>query len=859
MTDAADPNPGAGSSTGLSLREKLRLKAQEKLNTPAQSALSASRTVKSSSSAPRQYDSDDEALGSLTLGRSKRQAALKRPATYSIDPMDDATRLKRDPNKLPSLSTKLATPTSKSKGVESLLREKQRRVKRGTDADGFSRAEEIARSMEEERLERMGISDVYDSRSNAGESSRSGGTASNKVKPANGASFRQQSGNGEASELTVMALSPTIPSFLWSSQSEAAYSDDELEHATAEEHEQRLAASLAAAGSDEDLSRETLNLLQRDGRNRGNAEAPLHDGHIPFYRSERTLAPGMAPFCREPSIPSATQEPKAASPKDSSAAITDNTQDGIDTDEEDAWKTDDGSYTSIEPQILLACTLPPSLKLNTLQVRRVIVWTAVSYVLERDALQSRLRSALFQSLISDWQQSPYRKELETAVPRAFTKLLELVPHILHRIGVSPEVLEECFPDDVDDALNGLYPIVKRRSRDIPTSSPQIGFKSRDSRPRKQTLSRTSTRLYLTHAERDDIVTNLARTIDIVVTAAAPNTKDFVVTHLSLLAGYVSSMAVVCAATTNFTLQNQVGCAYRSIFTAATAAGEGVLRDLQSAISKRTFTALGMDSVPMRARLVSALPGEGRAIQAIRAWLGWCVLTEHLAALPLVGPAIRRVAMEDVVPSSDPVEAETDASEEAARIRKENVHWRRTPFEPWSIDLDMLARAVDVSDPRSPFFVASGSADTAAAAIRDHAGVRSSRSSSVLDSSRATNFQTLIAATQLLALVLRDLPLHFCSFSPTPSSSSAGSKWPRPLRLALAPYQSLNPQPDESRIATLRSTVERLAAVNSKIRDNRGDVILRTLAKDLLQRTAHSLEYQLEMYWPADGGIGSFIK
>jgi len=355
------------------------------------------------------------------------------------------------------------------------------------------------------------------------------------------------------------------------------------------------------------------------------------------------------------------------------------------------------------------------------------------------------------------------------------------------------------------------------------------------------------------------VTNLAHTIDIVVTAADPNAKNFMATHLALLAGYVSSMAIACAATTNFTLQNQVGCAYRSIFTAATAAGEGTLRDLQSAICKRTFTALGMDSVPRRARLVTALPGEGRGIQAIRAWLGWCVLTEHLATLPVVSPAVRRVAMEDVVPSSDPVEAETDASEEAARIRKENVHWRRTPFQPWSIDLDMLARAVDVSDPRSPFFVASGSADTAAAAIRDDASVRSSRSSSVLDSSRTTNFEALIAATQLLALVLRDLPLHFCSFSPTPTSSSASSKWPRALRLALAPYRSLHPQPDESRIATLHNTVERLAAVNSKIRDNRGDVILRTLAKDLLQRTAHSLEYQLEMYWPADGGIGSFIK
>ncbi|CDW99155.1 hypothetical protein, partial [Sporisorium scitamineum] len=63
----------------------MRLKAQQKLQDQATSF----PVSKPTSVVATDIESDEDDLGFLTLGRSKRQAALKRPASYSIDPLDE--------------------------------------------------------------------------------------------------------------------------------------------------------------------------------------------------------------------------------------------------------------------------------------------------------------------------------------------------------------------------------------------------------------------------------------------------------------------------------------------------------------------------------------------------------------------------------------------------------------------------------------------------------------------------------------------------------------------------------------------------------------------------------------------------
>ncbi len=283
-----DDDKGVGSSSGLSLREKLRLKAQQKIQAKQVSPpLEISATTKSLLATVKD-ESDDEELGSLTLGRTQRQAALKRPASYSIDPIDDASRLRRHPNSLSTAATSLATSSaSKPRSIESMLRERDRKVQRGTDAAGFSRAEEIARSMEQERLEALGIS----TSSKRGSSKRS---SNGKVRSPSTGQHGSKNRNGDEKGLTVKALSPNIPSFVWSSQSEGGDTDEEAETKLNDSRDVDMAASLAAMGVDEETKQKTLDILQQKERTRKSEGSSK--GAIPFWRPGRTSKPSLDEF-----------------------------------------------------------------------------------------------------------------------------------------------------------------------------------------------------------------------------------------------------------------------------------------------------------------------------------------------------------------------------------------------------------------------------------------------------------------------------------------------------------------------------------------------------------------------------------
>lgn len=813
----------------------MRLKAQQKLADRASSSATAAPPSLAAPAVGINHDSDQEELGSLTLSRGKRQAALKRPSTYSIDPTDDTSRLKRHPNMLPT-SVAQGTASPNKKDIDRMLREQKRRMNRGTDADGLSRAEAIAQNMEQERLGKMGIACAADGdRSihqprDPGGSSRSGAHNPRRTLEAGHVAARStRDTNGKESGLTVKVLSPTIPSFLWSSQSEADHSDDEMEvgaeHAgTSEEH--RLAVTLAAMGANEDQSRQTLEILRRDMRDRTDVPPDEHYGHIPFYRPQKTPRPIVETFCEVPSDLSCAPTPSRSSTPAAS------------TVEDDDW-------IPLVPYILLAGTIPPSLKLSQDQAGRLVLRIAVSYMLERDVLQSHLLSTFFQSLISDWSKSSYTRELSAGVPKALSDVVRMVPFMLNRLGASEGVLEECFPDHAD-ATEGLFPIVER---------PRAGKRKK------------SRQLYLTQTERDDIIIKLARTLNM-ITSASTNPR-FVVDHLSLLAGYVSSMAIACAATTNFALRDQLGCTFHSIFTGAAKARHGnVLRRMQEEVCWRSFAALGATSIAVRARLVAVWPGKGREIAAIRRWLAWCTLTDHLAPHSVTAKG----GKEAVISSDLEEEAASEANRELEYAEGGEALCKRNKFEPLSVDLGMLMQAVNASDPRSPFYIAPVTGDTVGA--EDLAYPTTRHTIPPLES-RATSFETIVAATQLIALVLGDLPIHICRFSPatdrctSTAARSEGSAtpgrddeaeraaWPRALRLALDPYLSLHPCLDQARLKAISEIIDRLATVNSKIRDNRGNVVLRSLAKDSLQRTCHSLEYQLHMYHPPSN-MASFI-
>ncbi|SPC61486.1 uncharacterized protein UHOD_03154 [Ustilago sp. UG-2017b] len=812
----------------LTLREQLRLKAQQKLTAQAASTTKSSGRIDLSALPDTVCVSDEEELGSLTLGRVKRKAALNRPATYSIDPTDDASRLHSHPNQLPESAAKHAlTSYNRTKGVGSLIREQQKRIKRGTDADGFSRAEAIARSMEQERLGKMGIAYDAEDDEKAG-NERTGetlGATSSKMKP----SIGDGNGDGKEQKLTVRALSPTISSFLWSSQSEGAYSYDDTEpDPDATIQKQKLAASLAAVDANEGEKQQTLSILQRDVRDSIHTADKNEKGHLTFYRPSRSIAPLVESFCPLPSIaqPALFNEGESSSTSPP-ASIT--------------WET-------ISPHVLLAGTLPPALNLERSTIRRILLWTAISYTLERDVLRSHRLSSLFTSLIHHPSRLPYARELEQTIPRALSDIVRRIPRILNRIGVDEEVIEQSFPDNANVTDEPCI-LPRRRTTSSGTKATQTRAQGRGGE--RSAFSSPSVefkvfKVYLTQTEQDDIMINLAKVLGMVISAVAE--EGFVEEHLSVLAGYVACMAVACASCTNANLQSEVGVAITGIF--GLASKQSKVQELQEAVCRRTFTALGNDSSPskvaLRARLVSVFPGQSREIGAVIRWLAWCVLTEHLAQYTPLASAVSRVIKEQskVVPSSDPVEAAGNASQEQEREARENAHWRIANFEPLQLELDVLVKAVDVADAKSPFYVV---------------GESGGGSRPIPTQRRGGGFETIIAATQLLAVALRDLPIHLCTFSSDSSSANTGSKgWPRALRLALAPYAHLNPQLDESRIDCVRNIITRLANVNSKIRDNRGDVILRSLAKDLLQRTGHALEYQLQMY-DSNSGLGDFIK
>ena len=287
---------GAGPSNGLSLRERMRLKAQQKFQDQAASSSSATKSHSDLTSLVTidvgKYDDDDD-LGSLMFGRATRQAALKRPATYSIDPLDDSSRLKRHPNKLPtSVAKYAATSGSKTRNIDGLLREQQRKAKRGTDAEGLSKADAIALSMEQERLGRMGIA-YADSNADSIDHtdsfrSKQGPT---KASRAHASLFSRDTPNkdGEEQKLTVKALSPAIPSYLWSSQSEAddLEDDSKTDDVDLSTAEQKLADTLAAVGADEAEKQLALEILQQDVSNRKGKQTPKSKGHITFLQDRK--------------------------------------------------------------------------------------------------------------------------------------------------------------------------------------------------------------------------------------------------------------------------------------------------------------------------------------------------------------------------------------------------------------------------------------------------------------------------------------------------------------------------------------------------------------------------------------------
>ncbi|TKY86436.1 hypothetical protein EX895_004585 [Sporisorium graminicola] len=863
---------GAGPSDGLSLRERMRLQAQQKLQNQAASSSSPSST---NSIVDIDVDEDEDDLGSLTLGRTKRLAALKRPASYSIDPLDDTSRLKCHPNKLPTLTGSYATvPVNKAKGIDGLLREQQRRSKRGTDAHGFSRAEAIARSMEEERLGRMGIaymdeSDDDDGRSLTLDPCRSRAFSSRNTVGKNGK---------EQQQLTVKALSPTIPSFLWSSQSEAADSEDEarneVDSRTAED---RLAASLDAVGADEDDKQLALDILQRDVGEASKGQAQKLKGRITFYKAGKVLAPATTFFCPFPTISRSTKDtrqlPAAAGASTAAAADKPTASDEI------QWNT-------LARHILLAGLLPPSLDLDKRHIRRILVWLSISFILEHDAVQSGLICMLFQSLVFESAKSHYHRQLDSAIPKALTDVVNRVPRILHRLGMDDEVFEQCFPDNSEVADVPLFTVAQRK----PTaSSSQAQAQQDGARSSSPSAEFTEFKAYLTQAERDEILINLAGMLDKIASRPHPT---LITDNLTIVAGYVASMAIACAAATSLCLVERIGAAFNSIFSAATREGSETLRTLQEQVCRRTFSALGTDAVAVRARLVTTLPGEGREIGAVRRWLAWRALTEHIAQAHASLAASPLMSGSDIVPSSDPFADEGEEMQQQQQQQQQQRGKEEETFEPLTLDLDMLVAAVDAGDARSPFYVAPftvyggeemGPAAAAVTAKKDDDDEKSPPPDAPPTAGpvqHTTDFEAIIAATQLVSHALRDLPIHMCTFHPCSSSSSAADRstptparpngtpsaqtstsGPRPraaLRLALAPYLSLDPELDDTRTDALHTLVQRLAHVNSRIWDNRGNVILQTLAKDALHRTGLALEYQLDMYG-ASGSRAGFIQ
>lgn len=837
----------------------MRLKAQQQLQDKAQPTSVASSSINTGDLVAIDVESDEEDLGTLTFSRSKRQAALKRPATYSIDPLNDASRLKRHPNRLPtSLAKYAAVPTSKTKGIDGLLREQQRRAKRGTDADGFSRAEAIALSMEQERLGRMGIAvsdmDSDDVCSAAGERSRSSSVDLRQAKWTNlNTTHNGLNDKGKERETTVRALSPTVPSFLWSSQSEDSDSDDDVDrHIDASKTKQQVEASLAAVGADEDEKQLALDILQSDIAASKSGDASGSKGSITFYRSGKVLAPVTSSFCPLPHIARDKQN-KASTPI---AEETTATQASV-TAVPDAFE-----WNNLARHILLAGMLPPSLNLDKRQIRRILVWLGISFILERNIMQNCLISTLFQSLVFQPEKSCYARQLDSAIPRALTDVIRRVPHILNSIGMDDAVFEKCFPDHTSITDVPCFTVARRKA--IP-SKMQDGASS--SSPSAEFIE---FKAYLTQTERDDTLINLARLLDTIARASSDLT--FVTDNLSVLAGYVSSMAIACGATTNQAVSDAVAGAFNSIFALVAGEGEDTLRKLQAGACTRTFGALSNDSFAVRARVVGVFPGDCEEISAVRRWLAWYALTEHVpraqTEIKAASPPLNGVA--EVVPSSDPCADDGEDDSKGGIEKAESEDGRRIQFEPLSLDLEMLAKAIDARDANSPFRIApvsferttdeGSSASTPRPASVDTADARSSRS-----------FETMLAATQLVSLCLRDLPLHMCSFTPTslqrttPTPShphpraEPAPKWTKALRLSLEPYSSINPQLDETRIAALQNIVERLAAVNARIRDDRGNVILQTLAKDRLLVLCHALEYELEVFVGKGEVRGSFIK
>ncbi|GAC92961.1 Mg-transporting ATPase [Pseudozyma hubeiensis SY62] len=844
---------GVGSSSGLSLRERMRLKAQQQLQDKAQPTSVASSSIDTRDLVAIDVESDEEDLGALTLGRSKRQAALKRPATYSIDPLDDSSRLKRHPNKLPtSLAKYAAVPTSKTKGIDGLLREQQRRAKRGTDADGFSRAEAIALSMEQERLGRMGIAfsdmDSDDVRSAAGERSRSSSVDPRQTKWTNLNTNRNGlNDNGKERETTVRALSPTIPSFLWSSQSEASDSDDDAErHVDASKTKQQVEASLAAVGADEDEKQLALDILQSDVVRSRAGDVSGSKDRITFYRSGKVLAPVTNTFCPLPCV-ARDKESKASTQV---AEKTTATQASV------AAAPDAFDWSTLARHILLAGMLLPSLYLDKRQIRRILVWLGISFVLERNVMQSRLISTLFQSLIFQPEKSFYARQLDSTIPRALNDIVRRVPHILNGIGMDDTVFEKCFPDHTSRTDVPCFTVARRKA--VPSQT-QDGASS--SSPSAEFLE---FKAYLTQTERDDILINLARLLNTIASASPDPT--FVTDNLSVFAGYVSSMAIACAATTNHAVSDAVAGAFNSIFALVAGEGEDTLRKLQAGVCTRTFGALSNDSIAVRARVVGAFPGDCEEISAVGRWLAWYALTEDVARaqteIKAASPPPDGVA--EVVPSSDPCADDGEDDSKGGLGKAESESRRRIQFESLSLDLEMLAKAIDARDPNSPFRIAPATVERLA---DEESSPSTPRPGSVdtADARSSTSFETILAATQLVSLCLRDLPLHMCSFTPTtptpsqPHADSAAGKWTKALRHALEPYSSMNPQLDETRIAALQNIVERLAGVNGRIRDDRGNVILQTLAKDRLLMLCHALEYELEVFSGKGEVRGSFIK
>nr|CDI52974.1 putative protein [Melanopsichium pennsylvanicum 4] len=546
-TKIGEANSNSTGGFALSLRETLRLKAQAKLQheqqrSVAHSPITTTRASTSSSTVPKpdgdqdQHD-DYEPLGSLNLGRGKRQ--VKRPTTYSIDPLDDASRLRSHPNKLPKSVAQLAAdPFKTRKSINSMLREQQRRMSRGTDADGFSKAEAIARSMEEERLGKMGI--AYDgqvakevSTEVSSRAAHKGLFSSSKV---------TQSSHGSKKDepaLSVRALSPTIPSYLWSSQSEAGETDDEQDTEEIQLHQSRLAKSFAAVNAAEDQKTVALDILQRDARHRIDPSSKRPMAHVPFYESERTTRPTVETFCDVVNIST-----KSDLTHSTSLAAT----------------SDDEAWLSHLPSMILCNMIPPYLDLNPLQISRLIIRIAVTYILNTDAVQSIHLSSFLKTLFHPSSASSHHFELCTTVPQALSQIISLIPRILNRIGVREHVLEECFPDEVE-VTSWVCPTLKR-----PTTA--------SGKPKK------CQRVYLTQAEREHILTNLAQVLEMVTRADANKGERVVGSNVTTLAGYVASMAIASAASTNFTLEAQIGGALNAIFSAAARESCECLNDLQ---------------------------------------------------------------------------------------------------------------------------------------------------------------------------------------------------------------------------------------------------------------------------------------